>query len=623
MKESKTVRALIGAVALSFAFAVHTFAIEGIQDSVQSSNAVLSWPSATNETYIVQYMGTLQATDAWLTLTDGFPAALNTNITTFVDDSNLVQYSPPSTNNDTNIIILNPGQPITNMIPPGTISEVSSTTGFYRVVRDGVHIFGLTNGMVLSGNVQFPIEFGVDTTDEIVGVTFYDTNDNPVIGASATPGPGGGWILNWDTSMFPNGSDAIEAELDFATTNPVVSLPLIVTVNNLISFPNYLTQLYGSQMWVYAQTLPNTDVEIDIYDENTNYLGSFYPVSDGNGVISFLWDLTDGEGHTFNDTNFLGVFTVESSPSVIQSANLKTVNTASPNFTPPSTKETLVQKVKADGASPDTSPGASAVKPWTQEPTWTPNNYWVIGVGDIDSIVANYAVYGGSASPDDDGGVFGTLQDLHANMAPGNNYSQWGDEYFVTDPISRSNLLVYLASQSPRYENFFWFGHGTEQQISAYEAGTAITDYQIAYALDNVPLSYSIRKVANHVYRFIWMESCDTALGNFCESFGIPAQDLSTNYFIDCGIESRAYLGYKNEIGFNPSFDQGGNTSWDQQSKMWNIFLSNFLVGNFSLEAGVYAAQNNQGPFQGNTVFRMDSSATSYGATDLIYPNPW
>ncbi|MGH7980274.1 MAG: FlgD immunoglobulin-like domain containing protein, partial [Limisphaerales bacterium] len=119
--------------------------------------------------------------------------------------------------------------------------------------------------------------------------------------------------MNWDTLMVPNGSYAIEAELGFATNDPVASVPVTVTVSNLFSFPNYLTQEFGSQMWIYAQTAPNAEVEIDIYDETNAYVGSFYPTSDANGFVSFTWDLTDGNGNTFPDTNFLGVWTLVSS----------------------------------------------------------------------------------------------------------------------------------------------------------------------------------------------------------------------------------------------------------------------------------------------------------------------
>src|ERR1035437_2153844 len=70
-------------------FTPQTFAIEGLQISVPSTNAVLSWPSDPSETYIVQYRNTLNATDSWQTLADYYPAFSNTNQTTFVHSNQL------------------------------------------------------------------------------------------------------------------------------------------------------------------------------------------------------------------------------------------------------------------------------------------------------------------------------------------------------------------------------------------------------------------------------------------------------------------------------------------------------------------------------------------------------
>lgn len=630
----KTIRrAIVGAVVLLLlTSAVHSFAIEGIQVSVQSSNVVLSWPSATNETYIVQYLPALLSTNSWLTLTDGFPAALNTNLTVFVD-SNAV--SPPVWMTNTS------GGSSTNIgglpLPPGGTNSSGlyalPSTGFYRVVRDGVHIFGLTNGEVLSGTIQQPIEFAVGTTDEIIGVSFYDTNDDPIIGSYAAPGPGGGWILNWNTTLSANGNYAIEAQLDFQGTNdPVVSVPVTVTVSNLFSFPNYLTQLYGSQMWIYAQTIPNADVEIDMYDENTNYLFSFYPVSDANGVISGIWDLTDGQGNTYNDTNFFGVWTVVSSPGISQSLNTKTVNSASPNFPLPTAKLTPVKKIRPDGTSPSIGSPASGSTVWSNEPKWTPNKDWVVGVGDVDSQVPYQFVYGGTTSPQQYGGIIGALQmpSINAVIAPGSSYDSIFDPIqIVSDANTRSNLLAFLTSQNPRYENFFWFGYGAGgTSISAREQATAITGMQLAQALNNgvfIKWGANVYDYAQHPYRFAWVDSINpygegnigAPPGNFCEAFAIPAQDLSTNNFIAGGILSRAYLGYKNQGGFDANPSDG---NWQLRAQMYSIFLQYLLQkSGDSLAALVYYAQNYQPPFSTylGGPFTMDPSAVSYGATDI------
>ena len=45
---------------------------------------VLGWPNAANEMYLVQYRAALDANDPWADVTNYYPAALNTNWTTFV-----------------------------------------------------------------------------------------------------------------------------------------------------------------------------------------------------------------------------------------------------------------------------------------------------------------------------------------------------------------------------------------------------------------------------------------------------------------------------------------------------------------------------------------------------------
>jgi hypothetical protein len=604
----------LGAAIVLFTSNTSTFAIEGLQVSVQSSNAILSWPSMTNETYIAQYRQTLVATDSWVTLTNYLPAANATNLTFFVHSNSVKSPSgfgggggsgggggiPMPGGGDTN-------SPSTNL--------VFVPTGFYRVVRDGVHIYGMTNGMVLNGEVQLPIEFAVDSTDEIVGVTFYDENNSPIIGASAT-GTNNIWTLDWNTPMSFNGDYNIYAELEFASDDSVVSAPVTVTVNNVISFPNYFSRVFGDEMWLYAQTVPDADFQIDIYDEATNYLGSFTGTTDDGGTISFTWDLTDGEGDTFESTNFFGVFTVDtSSLSSLAKAQVKKLNAKSSGFQNLSVaKKSFASKVKTSGIRPAVS-GSSASAPqlWVKEGSWTPNDYWVVACSPLTDPNQDPNTYfkeslmmlGGADG--NDGGVIGTLDgnDFHGHLSPGNVPQTTA--FGLADTNTRAQLLSYLSSGSPAYENFYYFGHGNNSAISAFNsAASGITSSQVADALVNVPLNDSILHAALHPYRFVFLDGCETGAGNFCESFGIPAITVSTNFFATAGVESRAFLGYKHSISFNTS-------QWEYRSIMLAGFLSDWESDNVDLQTCVGRAVGGAyADFQ-----PMDSSVVIFGAYDM------
>jgi hypothetical protein len=677
---------------LSFASAIHTFAIEGLKISVQSSNAILSWPSTNTETYIVQYRPTLTPDSSWQTLTDYLAAATSTNFTRFVH-SNIVQYPAGGSGGGSggNISLLAPDEMsgVSSMLssaatttsvmpmaipangsgsavplalyPPGfdlsgftildpvTGESVSgngysvspslmssaqddeiqpldaspnglnssiTNTGFYRVVRDGVHIYGLTNGAVLSGTMQFPIEFALGSTDQIVGVTFYDENNSPIIGASAQ-GSGNLWTLTWNTPMAFNGNYNMYAEIDYASDTPVVSVPVTVTVNNVISFPNYASQVFGNQMWIFAQTIPNAAYQIDLYDENTNYLGSFMDYADGGGYISFIWDLTDGNGHTFDSTNFSGVFTVDTSSlsSMSSSMSANSLNASSPSFQTASVaKKTLgstvrANGVRANGATPNAgSSSASANQLWVREPAWSPGNSWAIAYSPLNpnDSVSTYRIQEMMIGGDGGlyGGVVSTLGDygLGAPMSPG-NVSQ-SSAFEMADTNSRAQFLSYLPGN---YRHCYFFGHGSPTAFGTQ--GAVITAYDVSRALLNVPLSWQIQHAALHPYRLVFIDGCQAGAGNLCESFGIPAMTVNTNFFTNLGIESRAFLGFKKTISFNPS-------QWDWRALMLGGFFNDWMTpGGMQLRTCVGNAQAgaHSSGFQ-----PMDSSAVIYGAVDLM-----
>jgi hypothetical protein len=654
----------------------NVLAIEGLKISVQGSNVMLSWPSTNIETYLVRYRPDLSTNSTWTNLADFYPAS-SSNITFFIQ-SNIVQYplvlgggtnggggSPPSPDSATTsgpsvpmvmlangsgdatpLAIYPPGVNLTGFIifDPATgewisgngyvVSPTSSTQfggaqplddsgtnspsdpGFYEVVQDGIQIFGLTNGAVLSGVVQFPIEMAwTNTTDQVVGISFYDANTNPIIGAYAQSSGGNGWQMIWNTPVSLNGNYSVYAELDYASNNPVVSNPVSVTVNNIISFPNYFTQTFGNQMWIYAQTITNTAYQIDMYDENTNYLGSFTGAADGNGVISFLWDLTDGSGDTNTSTNFSGVFTVDTSSLADFSSGVSVQNsTARPaRFQASSlTHKTLAYKIGANGATPDAGSSTSNTNNFWKESKWAPNNNWVVAYGLFNSstslqLADEEMILGGDGGADL--GVLWTLDPYGTvgNLSPGNypNNPAASAVYTVQDANSASALLGYLASHT--YENFYYFGHGNDHIIASY-TGYGLAQEQIANALVNVPLSYRVFHAAEHPYRFVMLDGCDTGAATFSEAFAIPAMVSSTNFFAAGGVESRAFVGFKSWKIADITI-----SNWGNYSQMTGHFLTDWLSSSYNLQTCVSNAVLNVYHIGAN----MDSSVVIDGAADM------
>jgi len=491
------------------------------------------------------------------------------------------------------------------------------------------------------------IEIGLDCTDEVVGISFYDTNTaSALIGASAENIGGNEWLFVWNTTESFNGQYAVCATIDYATSNSVSSQPIAITVNNTISFPNYFSQIYGNQMWVYAATITNAAYTLDMYDANTNYLGTFGGNADSAGTISFLWNLVDDNGNTSDSTNFFGVYTVTTSgTSQVKSKSVHRVANSATFLASSPTNKTIYNKNSGVHPNGSGTNAVSANQLWAKEGAWTPNNNWVVCYASLtgDSTVdqrATYMIVGGAGSPSDYGGVLGTLDayGLNGNLSPGNN-AQAGYVFTLKDDTTRQQLLSYLGTS--RYENFYYFGHGNDSAISAYNAPvTGIDLQQMAYAIGNVPLSMndgepvwdqdldpdlptmyqptlspSILHAALHPYRFVYLDACNTGRANFCEAFGIPAITVSTNFFAAAGVESRAFIGFTQPTGFDDSNSSSDRNGWPSRSLFLQQFLTSWMDGNTDLSTIVVNAKDSFGTYG----YKMPWSVIINGASDLMY----
>lgn len=629
---------------------LRTHAIEGLKISLQCSNVVLSWPCRDDgsESFIVQYRQTLDPNTPWQTLTSLLYADYGTNMAYFVH-SNIVQYPncdeggsfaamaesneyssstkkhdpldlgvPLATRADGSgsivpLALYPPGFDLSDFLifdpatsdwlkgsefsrgavtmdrpldPEGETSAPPET-GFYRVVRNGVHFWGLTNGMVLSGRVEIPIEFSLSSTDQITGISFYSNDGEPLVGASQK-NDDSPWVMEWDTAMVPNGTYAISANVDFAADDSITNSPVTVTVSNLVSFPNHFTRIYGDWMWVYAElAVPEADYEIDIYASETNYIGTFFG-STSDGIISFLWDLTDGGSYTFTDETFMGVFNIT-----------PTANKASGAGNGP---------MPLDGPAPS-QPGTNF---WAKEYRWSGVGKFVVAYSPLDNNSTKTFRIGNMVSGGPSGEYGGVTQTLGNyglglyQLSPGNGQ---GDAYQMSDGATKTNLLGYLWDTS--YRNFYYFGHGSPSAVGGAPGTTAptITDYELQHVLYNFLNS---RKPANyHPYRLVFMDGCNTGSGKMCETFGIPAQTVTTNFFDLAGVRSRAFLGFKKTISYN-------DAQWNWRSLMLNGFFGDWQAG-LTLQQCVSnaAAGNHSSGFQ-----KMDSSWVIYGAYDLRINSP-
>lgn len=602
-------------------------AIEGLKLTVRCPDVVLSWPSAAGETYIVQWRETLSPEAPWVTLTNYLPAEWGTNITTFTHSNRVDcplgqvfgmmnlsgeqsrvmstissltlqeraalkqareaarlaallekcalegrepyewelknQPSLPPSPEEVRAKILAaresrlvgmtaqngsaenidvPPTPGNGPIPQGGDSVIEPDCGFYRVVREGIHLYGITNGMILSGVVNLPIEYSLSSTDQLTGFNLY-ADGNPLIGVDATD-TNEVRTLRWDTRMMPNGTYGLSAEANFLTEESVTNQPVSVTVSNVISFPNYFTRMFGDWLWINARaSVYPADYEIAMYAEETNYLGSFHG-STANGMISFIWDLTDGGSYTFTNDNFRAEFYL--------------VGTGAAG---------------TNGPLPGPVPVPPATNSFAKETRWPGLGKFVVAYSAADNdpgktFKIKSMVIGGVIGAEY-GGVVSTLAQAaggYYQLSGGNVYGSAAFE--LADATSRTELLGYLGNLE--YRNFYFFGHGNKRAIAGVNPPSLILDQDIVSTLKNFLTS---AKPANyHPYRLVFIDGCDTGKGNFCEGFGIPAQTLTNQYFINAGVRSRAFLGFKGTVPFNQQ-------QWAARSQQLSYFFLDWQRG--------------------------------------------
>ena len=385
-------------------------------------------------------------------------------------------------------------------------------TGFYRVVRNGAHLFGLTNGTSISDIAMIPVEVGNDS-GSLVNLSIVE-DGAPVSDVSIEFSPFSGPLqVPVNTAQMPNGPHDIFAHAVWRVTTgtnegdtytvEADSPPVTVNVYNEISFTNWMSSFgeLGNQLLISAQSAhTDTDWTIDIYGANAGYIGTF-------------------AGHTYDGTIY-GTWDLTGPP---------------PNFIQYTNEPWFEFKVSTPYADPP-------IKTYKQTDPWSGRGDWVFAAQHAwDNVLGHEELY------NELDGYVQFAQGFGLTVRPGPD----GDGHAFTlhvadqsDPQPTSDWAsLRQALYHSRSRNFTYLGHGGGDGIGLNSAHTNrfISATEIANTLHTIPAGQTNR----HAFRMVILDGCSTATGTLPEAFGIPhKQGMTDQDFLFAAMRPCAFVGW-------------------------------------------------------------------------------
>jgi hypothetical protein len=590
---------ILGAVALSFASAIHTFAIEGLQVSVQCSNVVLSWPSIEGKNYIVQYRQTLNSTDSWQTLTSSWPAAAGANVTVFVH-SNIVQH-PNCGSGGSFARMFSSGNTVASasirLIEPGPMVIPANGSG------GAVPLALYPPGIDLSGLVIFDPMTGESLNGAGYTTRAASLNSPQLDGPQPLDGGGGGSgdpppepetgfyqvvqdgvkILDSTMAILTNGIlsnnvtiglEAGDAANDGTGTNVVGVLNSATLVVDGAAFPGYGGVLSASanSTWQFSMDtacLENgthtLQVEATWYDPNFTDDNHVYPtrISDpvtitvSNQIYYPNWEPEVGEAgisaYFAKTTCTVADWTID-----IYDVNSNFVQRLS-GHTTDGTIEAYWNMVDTNGVTrtnADVDPEFSSIitvsdpaskqtpKKKQRRRDWPGHGIWTIAYLD-------YFKHFYSANNDMKG---------HIN-AFANTAGKYGGYWLYYPQPGQTNDIgqTYpLRFQNPQHPEDGVTAGQIAKDSTMLKAMLANTNSRnFFYRGHGGPTSIGhlsssdINTVVKHRYRFVMLQDCDSANGDLDKAFGINGPGrFALTYYQNTGIRPAAFVGNTTETPF-------------------------------------------------------------------------
>jgi len=535
-------------------------AVDNLFIARNGSGVVLSWDSAQGETFLIQFKTSLNDSESWQTLESAFLAATGTNRTTYTHSGQIPTASASATANSSAAA----GSPLSissqslsaslsdddDMLPPeipttvattnlsstrfGLLNQlaasaiatpsgvddtnaaggaIESTCGFYKVAKNEANL--LVNGAAVSGIISLSADsLNIPSGRTATQLFLKDANSGDEV-------PGSGFIGNsgqWHTYDTTNGQYTVQLGAHLDDGSIVTSGSFTVDVFNPICFPDWWPYSGAWYLYIGAKTIyPNGSYHIDLYDGDMGaWRHSFAGPINANGYCS--WNASE-EG-------FLYYFPANQDLTTV-------VYTIFPEPYTPSASDDVV---RADGvralASTATTTTKNFKKTVVREAPWSNANQGSVAYMDIYSTATSGNAGGEEA-------LSNMITTVHDVM---NQFHPIGGSTILVDGSSTQANAFESKLQVFSVRDLYYFGHASDSTLGT-NVKTTIDDVQ--NFLGNSP-SDVLRYANYHPYRFVFLDGCNTANGNWPQTFGIPKKKgmKSSEFTTTRAMRARAFMGW-------------------------------------------------------------------------------
>ncbi len=432
--------------------------------------------------------------------------------------------------------------------------ESTADSAFFRVFHIPDWAFNVTN-YTYDGPTFFPVDFK-DYRDMVAHIEVL-LNGGPCPHAEFTTHVSGGQT-NWGMDIYfdhlTNGTYQIQLVTtlwlneeigDNSVYLVLTNLARPIVVFNQVTFPDWNDFIQGDTYTFNAQLAnPDTGWWIDVYDWQWNYVntGSGHTT---NGLVSWTWDLYDWLGNNRDDFD------------------------TDPYFFAEITFNSL-----GDGP-PITRPTRPPVKGFPDRGEWLiafQDRWYSDAPGYPPDLQGKYeeavqAVRGGPL-------LIGDTAWWHPLKFGTNVYTQAEREQ------SWTNLLAWIGDLYVR--NFYYHGHGRATALGAdrhtLNTNGLVTGGVFSYRGSKSTLeSWQVsRKTKYNRYRFVFLDGCSTAAGNWPNAFNISKTNRAIEFYENHPKKPRpsVFVGWNQPVG-----GEGWGTAYNRHK------FQSYWIGNWANDA--------------------------------------